>query len=113
MARLNYLSLDRSDILFASKQCCRHMASPRQGDWQLVKGVVRYLFGRPRVLWRFPWQQQPKFMSVVSDSNWAGCHAMRKSTSGATINHESHTIKAYSRTRSTLALSSAEAEFTP
>ena len=46
-----------------------------------------------------------------SDSNWAGCHDTRKSTSGAAILHGSHLIKAYGRTQSNVALSSGEAEF--
>ena len=82
-ARLNYLALDRPDILFASKECSRRMSAPRNGDWTALKRVVRYLMGKPRLVWRFAWQADPKFLSVFSDSNWAGCHDTRKSTSGA------------------------------
>ena len=110
-ARLNYLALDRPDILYASKECSRRMSSPRNGDWAALKRVVRYLVGRPRLVWRFVWQEPPKFLSVFSDSNWAGCHDTRKSTSGASIMHGSHLVKAYSRTQSNIALSSGEAEF--
>ena len=80
-ARLNYLALDRPDILFASKECSRRMSSPRNGDWVALKRVVRYLLGKPRLVWRFGWQEKPKFLSAFSDSNWAGCHDTRKSTS--------------------------------
>ena len=73
--------------------------------------VVRYLLGKPRLVWRFVWQDGPKFISASSDSSWAGCHDARKSTSGACIMHGSHLIKAYSRTQSNIALSSGEAEF--
>ena len=97
-ARLNYLALDRPDILFASKECSRRMSSPRNGDWEAVKRVVRYLLGKPRLIWRFVWQEAPKFLSAFSDSNWAGCHDTRKSTSGACLMHGSHLVKAYSRT---------------
>ena len=110
-ARLNYLALDRPDILFASKECSRRMSSPRNGDWVALKRVVRYLLGKPRLVWKFGWQEKPKFISAFSDSNWAGCHDTRKSTSGACFMHGSHLIKAYSRTQSNIALSSGEAEF--
>ena len=77
-ARLNYLALDRPDILFASKECSRRMSAPRNGDWTALKRVVRYLIGRPRLVWKFVWQDAPKFLSAFSDSNWAGCHDTRK-----------------------------------
>ena len=32
-ARLNYLVLDRPDIIFASKECSRRMPAPRNGEW--------------------------------------------------------------------------------
>ena len=110
-ARLNYLALDRPDILFASKECSRRMSAPRNGDWTAIKRVVRYLLGKPRMVWKFKWQEGPKFVSAFSDSNWAGCHDTRKSTSGACIMNGSHLIKAYSRTQSNIALSSGEADF--
>ena len=87
------------------------MSSPRNGDWVALKRVVRYLLGKPRLVWRFVWQEKPKFLSAFSDSNWAGCHDTRKSTSGACFMHGSHLVKAYSRTQSNIALSSGEAEF--
>ena len=39
-ARLNYLALDRPDILFASKECSRRMPTLRNGDWTALKRVV-------------------------------------------------------------------------
>jgi hypothetical protein len=83
----------------------------RNGDWVALTRVVRYLLGKPRLVWKFGWQEKPKFISAFSDSNWAGCHDTRKSTSGACFMHGSHLIKAYSRTHSNIALSSGEAEF--
>ena len=103
-ARLNYLAMGRPDILFASKECSRRMSSQRNGDWTALKRVVRYLFRKPRLVWQFVWQKKPKFRSAFSDSNWAGCHDTRKSTSGACFMHGAHLIKAYSRTQSNIAL---------
>ena len=112
-ARLNYLVLDRPDILFASKDCSRRVSAPRNGDWTALKRVVRYFLGRSRLVWRFVWQETPKSISAFRDSNWAGCHdtATRKSTSGACFMHGSHPVKAHSRTQSNIALSSGKAEY--
>ena len=93
-ARLNYLALDRPDMLFASKECSRRMSSPRNGDWVALKRVVRYLLGKPRFVWRFVWQDNPQCLSALSGSNWAGCHDTRKSASGACFMHGSHLVKA-------------------
>ena len=62
-------------------------------------------------MWRYAWQEKPNILSAFSDSNWAGCHDTRKSTSGACFMHGAHLIKAYSRTQSNIALSSGDAEF--
>ena len=110
-ARLNYLALDRPDILFASKECSRRMSAPRKGYWTAPKWIVQYLLRKPRLVWKFVWQETPKFISAFSDFNWAGCRDTRKSMSGPCFMHGSHLVKAYSRTQSNMALSSGEAEF--
>ena len=57
-ARLNYLALDRPDILFASKECSRRMSAPRNGDseegrallgWQAKIAVEVRLAGAAQV----------------------------------------------------------------
>ena len=58
----------------------------------------------------FRWQDTPSSITAYTDSNWAGCKATRKSTSGAAFMHGQHMIKAYSRTQANIGLSSAEAE---
>ena len=47
-ARLNYLALDRPDILFASKECSRRMSAPRNGDWTAIKRIGRVLDRVPK-----------------------------------------------------------------
>ena len=34
VARLNYLSADRPDIQYSTKEACRDMASPSEGSWR-------------------------------------------------------------------------------
>ena len=59
----------------------------------------------------FRWQDEPAYLSALSDSNSAGCHRTRKSTSGACFMNGAHLIKAYSKTEANIALSSGEAGF--
>ena len=49
-------------------------------------------------------------LNIFSDSDWAGCKRMRKSTQGYAVKYGNHCIKSYSSTQATIALSSAEAE---
>ena len=54
-ARCNYLSPDRPDIQFATKEVCRAMMTPQLLDWNKLKKLVRYLKGCPKVILNFPW----------------------------------------------------------
>ena len=47
-ARAMYLSQDRSDVQFASKELARRMAKPKNEDWHALKRLGRYLIGRIR-----------------------------------------------------------------
>ncbi len=51
-----------------------------------------------------------QFIDVSVDSDWAGDDISRKSTSGAAIKLGGFTVKTYSRSQKSIALSSAEAE---
>ena len=110
VARVNFLSQDRSELLFASKECSRYMSAPCNGDWAPLKRIGKFLKGTPRLVTLYEWQDMPTGFDCFTDSNWAGCRATRKSTSGAAFMHGKHLLKSYSRTQSNIALSSAEAE---
>ena len=71
-AKINYLSQDRLDITFASKEISRHMSSPKVGDEALVKRVVRYLKQHPRLAVSYPWQDECTEVTVYTDSDWGG-----------------------------------------
>ena len=79
-ARCNYLSLDRPDIQYASKEVCRWMSDPNWSDWLAIKRIARYLKGKPRLVYKYLWQQAPGELIAHSDTNWAGCLKTRKST---------------------------------
>ena len=61
-------------------------------------------------MWRFVWQEEQFVIDIHCDSNWAGCHTSRKSTSGGTASLGVHFIKTWPKTQSIVAKSSGEAE---
>ena len=110
VATLNYLSLDRPDISFTSKEVSRKMSNPNVGDLIAFKTILRYLRGSPRLQWWFGWQPDSQQFEVLTDSDWASCVRTRRSTSGGVIRCGAHLISHWSRTQATVALSSGEAE---
>jgi hypothetical protein len=109
--RAQYLSLDRRDIQFSSKELARKMQAPTERDWQALKKLGRILLGRPRLVWQFKDQGPVREFTQFTDSDDAGCPVTRKSTSSGDLLHGSHLLKSYSSTQQTLALSSGESEF--
>ena len=109
-ARSNYLALDRPDIQYATKELCRGFATPTRRDHVRLKRLVRYPLGRPRLIWKYPWQDcHNEHLIIDSDTDFAGCNVTRRSTSGVPAMRGVHLIKAYSQTQTTVRLSSAEA----
>ncbi len=109
-ARLNYLAQDRPDLQYAVKEVARRMACPTQNDWLLMKRVGRYLLGAPRAVQEFTWQEMQAKLDTYVDSDWAGCKTSCRSTSGGVTKLGWHSIKSWSTTQATVAMSSAEAE---
>ena len=109
-ARANYLAADRPDCQFAAKEVCRWMAAPTEGSWNALKRLCRYLVGLPRLVFLYKWQSVD-VIDIYTDTDWAGCPRTRKSTSGGAVLLGAHTIKSWSSTQSSVALSSGEAEF--
>ena len=109
-ARANYLAQDRPEIQYAVKEIARRMATPTGRDWALLKRLARYLVTAPRGVLQFWWQEMPKQLDVFVDSDFAGCKSTARSTSGGAARWGWHTVKSWSATQATIALSSGEAE---
>ena len=111
-ARCNYLAQDRPDIAYASKELCRDFAAPTLQSLSKLKKVIRYLKGVPRLVYRFPWQDQRDgdVLVLEVDTDFAGCRATRRSTSGGVALRGAHCLRHWSSTQPTVALSSGEAE---
>ena len=110
-ARLIYMTVDRADCQYATKELARAMANPTVKDSEKGKRIARYL--RPRAALVFAWQPETDELGIYSDSDWAGCVGTRRSTSGGAVMWGKHALKTYSRQQRTIALISAEAELYP
>ena len=85
------------------------MSASTEASWAKLKRLARYLRGAPRLVESFV-EQETNHLRVYADSDWAGCVATRKSTSGGVAVLGGHQIKHWSTTQGVIALSSAEAE---
>ena len=114
-AKANYLSLDRPDIAYAAKECCRHMSAPRRSHLMALRRLARYLKGEPRKVYHYTNRQRRRDqdkeeITVYTDTDFAGCPTTRKSTAGGMILISGCLVKHWSSTLKTIALSSGEAE---
>ena len=110
--RLAYLSADRIELQFASRELARAMAEPATADVEALRRCVRFLLNYPRCIQSFERQEiVPKQITCYSDSNFAGCLQSRKSTNSCKI-FGKHLLKPTLTTRAVVvSLSSAGAEF--
>ena len=77
-----------------------------------LRHLVRYLMGKHRMVFRFYHQLCDGVLVQWVDTDFAGRHQTRRSTSAAIAIRGGHVLKHYSVTQATVALSSAEAELT-
>nr|GFA18848.1 uncharacterized mitochondrial protein AtMg00810-like [Tanacetum cinerariifolium] len=76
-----YLTASRPDIMFAVSACSRHQVTPLTSHLNAVKKIFMYLKGQPNLgLW-YP-RDSPFRLEAYSDSDYAGSHDDRKSTTG-------------------------------
>ena len=109
-ARLNYLSLDRIDIAFATREVCMRVNNPTQGDVADIKRPVRYLRGVPGLVYTFlgtegkGWRLSIHGLGLGLMSEDVPWHIRVCVYVGQNLIHF------HSRTQVTISLSSAEAE---
>ena len=112
-ARANFLSQDRTDIGFSTKELCREFSVPNKNSYNRLKRVARYLAGKPRLVYNYLWGKatdEPDMFDIYVDTDFAGCKESRRSTSGGICMLGGSNIKHWAKTQSTIALSSGEAE---
>eukprot|EP00971_Amphidinium_carterae_P017960 354055-Amphidinium_carterae.1 len=80
--RLQFASPRRPDILFTLQELGRGLARPLKSHYQLMKHLIRYLRGSTKtVLVHVSESSERGTIKAQADSDWAGCHTTRKSTS--------------------------------
>ena len=97
-------------FLLLQKKLCRCFANPSGQSLFALRKLVRYLIGARRIVWQFNFQKNSDDLVVSVDTDFAGCLATRRSTSGGAAMRGGHLIRHWSVTQSTVTLSSAEAE---
>ncbi|KAK6153484.1 hypothetical protein DH2020_013123 [Rehmannia glutinosa] len=107
---LLYLTASRLDITFAVSVCARFQSTPKESHMTAAKRILRYLKGCQEVgLW---YLKEGGFKLIgYSDSDYAGCRADRKSTSGTCQMLGNRLISWFSKKQNTIATSTAEAEY--
>ena len=110
VGRLLYICQERADIMYSVNETARKIICPTESDGMNVKRVVRYLKGAPSAKCLIEIVTHPKFVNVFTDSDSAGQPTTCKSTSGGVVQWSNAALTAWSRTRQTASLNSAEAE---
>ena len=112
---LLYLSMHtRPDVAYVVSELARHCAKPGEQHWVAAKRVLRYLGGTKRNGLSYHGHKGMELVAAA-DSDWAGgwkeSDIGTKSTSGYVISIAGCALLGRSKTQSTTALSSCEAEY--
>ena len=118
VGKLLWLTNVRNDIMFAVKELSRGLQQPTFLHMNKLKHLLRYLSGtktlaetlRPNRQLLLDPSKTAIDINTFVDSDWAGCNATRKSTSGCALFVLGVNLCGISRTQQTIALSSGEAE---
>ena len=112
VGRLLWIALIRPDITFSVKELARNVQLPTLENWHQLKHLLRYISKtRDYGLMLKPSVQLPRTGTVqleiiaYGDTDWAGCKATRKSTTGCIVQLLGCTVQHCSRTQATVALS--------
>ena len=100
----------RPDLSFAIGKLSQHLEKPLQEHWLAVKRLLRYVSGT-RTHGILLGTEKNFDLVGFSDSDWAGCHESRKSTSGFVFTLAGGAISWKSKKQSVIALSTCEAEY--
>jgi hypothetical protein len=107
---LMYLVNTRPDICYAVSILSQFMSQSRQTHWIVAKHVLRYLRGTVGYRLRYAFDVD-MILQGYADADWAGSAVDWKSTSSCCFTLGSTMVSWCSRKQSSMALSTAEAEF--
>lgn len=107
---LQYLTITRPDLAFATNILCQKLQQPTIGDFLQLKRVLRYVKGTIHLGISLHSQSSLKLYGF-SDADWAGCLQTRRSTTGVCTYLGSNLISWTAKKQSTVSRSSTEAEY--
>jgi len=107
---LMYLTNTKPNICFAVNTLSQYMVEPRRVHWIAAKHILRYLKGTVDYGLRYTTDHEINLQGYT-DADWAGSVTDRKSTSRCCFNLGSTVISWLNRKQSSVALSTAEAEY--
>lgn len=105
-----YLAATRPDIMFIAGQLCRYMEAPTEQHMAAMKKLLRYIQGT-KELGIFYKKGGSDRLVAYSDSDYAGDHDNRRSTSGYVCFLSGAAIAWSSKRQPIVTLSTTEAEF--
>lgn len=107
---LQYLTMTRPELSYAVNIVCQYMHNPTATHFKMVKRILRYVSGTLHLGLRIL-RSISLNLYAFSDSDWAGCPQTRRSTTGFCTFLGSNLISWSAKKQSTVARSSAEAEY--
>ncbi|PKU68294.1 Retrovirus-related Pol polyprotein from transposon TNT 1-94 [Dendrobium catenatum] len=106
---LQYLTVTRPDIAYATNVICQHMHSPTVTDFKRLKRLLRYVKGTQN--YGIPLTSGPPILTTFADADWAASQLDRKSVTGFCSFLGPNLISWSAKKQSTVAKSSTEAEY--
>ncbi|XP_020696174.1 uncharacterized protein LOC110109444 [Dendrobium catenatum] len=106
---LQYLSITRPDIAYATNQLCQHMHQPSNADYQALKRLLCYIKGT--VTYGLPIRSGDLTLRAFTDADWAADSMDRKSISGYCTFLGPTLVSWTVKKQVTVAKSSTEAEY--
>ena len=97
VARCLFLRQDRADITFIVNELCQKMSSPNQQSLVKLKRLARYLKRERQWGQVFEYGVLAEELTVLTDSDWAGCHETRKSSSAGVLMLGRHTPREHTQ----------------
>ncbi|PKU59087.1 Retrovirus-related Pol polyprotein from transposon TNT 1-94 [Dendrobium catenatum] len=106
---LQYLTITRPDIAFATNRVCHHMQNPTEQNYKDLKRILRYINGT--LSHGLPISPGSLELHSYSDADWASDSSDRKSISGFCTFLGPNLISWTVKKQATVAKSSTEAEY--
>ncbi|KAL2231133.1 uncharacterized protein LOC110012714 [Sesamum indicum] len=110
VGRLLYLGFTRPDLCYVVQQLSQHLQQPCEKHWETAIHVVRYPKGSVSTGLFLP-SNTDFSLRVYCDADWAACQTTRKSLTGFCIFMGQTPLSWKTKKQTTVARSSAEAEY--